>query len=166
MKAQSPYRRTLVIKREIQALEQEAHSIQKASDLDRAIRGLRACARAGITFDFDHINEVCVSGIMVDPEGSRNVPDLWDFKQYHAFITCESDGLQFSIHMDDGTISIQIAYGERIKQTDALTTQLQVVRRFFARYGVKMTANAIKAKRDNHAAELAQMNTLIMTIEG
>lgn len=165
MKTLSPYRRTLALDREIATRQAEKTRISKAADLDRAVRGLRACARRGVTFDFDHVNEVCVSGKLIGMNG-YDISKLFDWKEYHAYITCESDGLAFSIRTDDGVVTIHISFKERCTADDTLAAKLTVARRFLARHGVKMTADAIKVKRAEKSRELIEMDILIGTVEG
>jgi len=165
MKALSPYQKTLALKRQIKAAEAEMRAMKDAADLDRAVRGLRACGRAKVTFDFDHVNEVCVCGDLIGPISGYEVSKLFDFEDYHAYITCMIDGMSMSIATNDGKVSIQIGFQERIKQEAALAAKLKVICALLKKHGMKMTAKDLIVKRDNLLKDVAEANSLIQAVE-
>ncbi len=160
----SPYQQTLALRRQIDAANKQIEKLRNDAQTDCVIRGLKACGRSKVTFDFSHVNEGCVSGQLIGLDGYA-VSRLFGFKNEHDYIHCVIQGYHTSVDTNDGTVRMHVSFDKRAKGDIELAAKLKVVRALLKTHGIKMTAKEVIRKRDGLLAEATEMNVLIASIE-
>lgn len=166
MKTLSPYRKTLALRRQIDAANKQIQKLNNDTQVDRIVRGLKACGRTKVTFDYSHVNDGCVSGRLIGPIGGYAVSKLFGFENEHDFIQCVIRGYNTSIDTNDGSVRMHVSFDKHAQGNEELAAKLKVVHTLLKTHGIKMTAKEVTRKRDNLVKDLAEMNALIFAVEG